>query len=438
VAVGVTPELDLVEDRIECGTYVLPTIEGNDLSGNEAYFSNPNGGGTRYEIGDIITETITLYVYDEDPNSSICNDETSFTVTILDAPNAGIDYGELFCTGDVTGSITLSDNLGTHDNNGVWTETSSPSSGAFIAASSELDLPSMTEGVYTFIYVVPAVGDCEADTSYHTITILETPEINWSLSATEGCVPETISFSAGTSDNPNFDYNWSFGNGESSTLADPEVDYTFTGCFDVSLTVTNNGQCAVNEAQADLVCIYPNPTANFTMDQDSLDATSPILTGDNLSTDADSYLWVFGDGTTSSEVDLYHDFSNAEGGYIDVTLIAYTDQGCSDTLTQQIFMFNQFTLEIPNVFTPNNDGANDLFTVYVAGTRVLEWSIYNRWGNVLSVGKEELTSGGQTVTLWEGLIDGAEATEGVYFFRLSYENYFDESGTEHGHVTVVR
>ncbi|MGS2762864.1 Ig-like domain-containing protein, partial [Sinomicrobium sp. M5D2P9] len=61
------PHLDPMEDQEACEEYILPEIEGLDLSGNEAYFTEPNGGGTRLEPGDTINTigTTTLYVYDE-------------------------------------------------------------------------------------------------------------------------------------------------------------------------------------------------------------------------------------------------------------------------------------------------------------------------------------------------------------------------------------
>ncbi|UGU16519.1 DUF11 domain-containing protein [Sinomicrobium kalidii] len=61
------PQLDPAEDQEACEEYMLPEIEGSDLSGNEAYFTEPGGGGTRLEAGDTINTigTTTLYIYDE-------------------------------------------------------------------------------------------------------------------------------------------------------------------------------------------------------------------------------------------------------------------------------------------------------------------------------------------------------------------------------------
>lgn len=438
VVVGVTPQLDPVSNVDICGGYELEVIQGTDLSGNEAYYTQSGGGGTQYMAGDVITSDVTLFVYDEDQNSSVCNAEISFSITVHDAPDAGDDFADLICLPSATTTLTLSDNMGVHDNNGAWEEVSANASGSFNATTSELGLSGIGEGVYEFIYVVPAIGGCEADTSYHTITILETPQPQISSSDTNICFPDVITFDPGTQENDGFIYDWAFGNGTVASDENPVVSFTAEGCYTVDLTVTNNGFCSVSVQEPNFICAYPTPIADFSMDQDSLDAASPILTGENLSVGADGFLWTFGDGGTSTDTDLNYSFEGAEGGYYSVSLVAYTDQGCADTMTQSIFMFNQFVLTIPNVFTPNNDGANDLFTVYVEGTKSLEWTVFDRWGLVMARGKQNMEPNAQYIQVWDGTVDGMEATEGVYFFRVNYENYFDETGVEHGNISLFR
>ncbi|MCX2678694.1 gliding motility-associated C-terminal domain-containing protein [Galbibacter sp. EGI 63066] len=81
------PHIDPLNDQEGCVEFVLPTITGLTLSGNEAYYTEQNGLGTRYEAGDIFTTigTTTLYAYDAIDG---CFDEQMFTVTIYDSPIA--------------------------------------------------------------------------------------------------------------------------------------------------------------------------------------------------------------------------------------------------------------------------------------------------------------------------------------------------------------
>lgn len=91
---------------------------------------------------------------------------------------------------------------------------------------------------------------------------------------------------------------------------------------------------------------------------------------------------------------------------------------------------------IPNTFTPNNDGFNDIF-IPVAGTQK-EWKfeIFNRWGNKVFITEDELTG-------WNGLAaDGKNAPDGTYFWVITYQKYDDQNGSvtvvDEGFVTLLR
>ena len=76
-----TPNVYDIEDQDICDSYILPVISGENLTGNELYYSISGGAGDVYNVGEVITSTTTLYIYDE--NGS-CNDEESFTITLRD------------------------------------------------------------------------------------------------------------------------------------------------------------------------------------------------------------------------------------------------------------------------------------------------------------------------------------------------------------------
>ncbi|PHR48156.1 MAG: hypothetical protein COA32_06440, partial [Fluviicola sp.] len=88
ITINPEPIIDPLADQEECGSYTLPAITGTNLTGNEAYYDAPNGGGTQYNPGDNITAvgTTTLYIYDETGTVPNCSDETSFDVTINVSP----------------------------------------------------------------------------------------------------------------------------------------------------------------------------------------------------------------------------------------------------------------------------------------------------------------------------------------------------------------
>lgn len=81
-----SPDLDPISDTTVCDTFVLPAITGTDLSGNEAYFSGPNGTGTKYLPGAVITASTVLYAYDFATGTVVCDDEEQFLVNVRQSP----------------------------------------------------------------------------------------------------------------------------------------------------------------------------------------------------------------------------------------------------------------------------------------------------------------------------------------------------------------
>ena len=77
------PEIDQPNNVIACGAYILPPITGNNLSGFESYYTQPNQGGTAYAAGAEITTNTVLYIYD---NLDGCPAEVFFVVEITDGP----------------------------------------------------------------------------------------------------------------------------------------------------------------------------------------------------------------------------------------------------------------------------------------------------------------------------------------------------------------
>ena len=93
--------------QTECGSYTLPNITGTDLTGNEAYYTQTNGGGTMHNAGDDITTTTTLFIYD---TSAPC-DEVSFTVTINPVPTAIAPASDVLLCVTIIPPALVSDNI---------------------------------------------------------------------------------------------------------------------------------------------------------------------------------------------------------------------------------------------------------------------------------------------------------------------------------------
>ncbi len=88
LTINPTPQLNPLVNAEECDEYILPAITGTDLSGNEAFYTSPNGGGAALNSGDVVNTpgTTTYYIYDQTGTTPNCFDETSFDVTIYLPP----------------------------------------------------------------------------------------------------------------------------------------------------------------------------------------------------------------------------------------------------------------------------------------------------------------------------------------------------------------
>ncbi|MEM6803244.1 MAG: gliding motility-associated C-terminal domain-containing protein, partial [Bacteroidota bacterium] len=179
----------------------------------------------------------------------------------------------------------------------------------------------------------------------------------------------------------------------------------------------------------------PSPVADFTTDFAPLD--SIIIPGDigvgfiNLSQNANSYLWDFGDGGGSTDENPRHVY-DAEGTYT-VTLIAYdVNLACPDTADLSFTLLPPGAIYVPNAFSPNDDGINDNFFPKGVGVIRMKMDIFDRWGKHLTT----LNSLGDR---WPGTnMNGNPVQEGVYVWYIEATLNDGRVYRQAGTVTLFR
>lgn len=124
-------------------------------------------------------------------------------------------------------------------------------------------------------------------------------------------------------------------------------------------------------------------------------------------------------------------------GKYQIKVVETSPEGCeSDTVKMQIVVTaNKETgcipvLDAPNIFTPNGDGENDLFTIKGKYVVIYELIIFNRWGEIIF---ESDDLSGQ----WDGTIHGNPVPEGTYFWGVRYGNEYGTDSAK-GFVTLHR
>jgi len=151
------------------------------------------------------------------------------------------------------------------------------------------------------------------------------PVPQFTASPTNGCTPLTVAFSNQSEGATSFEWYFPGGNPDFSTEAEPTVTYDAPGSYSVSL-VAINAAGAETLTQNGLINVQTVPQAAFTTQVSGLSVTFQ-----NASTNAQSYLWNFGDGNTSIESNPVHTYSQA-GSYV-VRLTAFNE--CGSQLTEQ-------------------------------------------------------------------------------------------------------
>ncbi|WP_421802336.1 T9SS type B sorting domain-containing protein [Flagellimonas sp.] len=99
VTINITPDVFALADVEACDSFVLPAINGNNLSGNQAYYDGPGGTGTQYSPMDVIATSGTYYIYDETGTTPNCFDQESFVITITPSPTVDAGSDEEICEG---------------------------------------------------------------------------------------------------------------------------------------------------------------------------------------------------------------------------------------------------------------------------------------------------------------------------------------------------
>lgn len=181
-----------------------------------------------------------------------------------------------------------------------------------------------------------------------------------------------------------------------------------------------------------VVSLNNNVNALFTASPTS-GAHPLVVNFNNQSTNATNFAWKINGVSVGNNLPSYT-FTSA--GTYTVQLFAWNNNpNCIDSFSLQLFVYDTLLVQVPNVFTPNNDGTNETFSLQSNVPIVVEASIINRWGEIIFNITKTATSnnGSYTTELW----DGKNATDSVYFYTLKC-SYLNQIKKLEGFVSLVR
>jgi len=255
-----------------------------------------------------------------------------------------------------------------------------------------------------------AGGRIAADT---TATIL-----SFETSASSGCVPLHVSFACNAEENARI--SWTFGDGGTTSLRNPDYIFDIPGSYRVTLTaIDSRGHASVASA---VIEVWERPKAAFEVRKNE-----PFDEGDkvvfvNLSSGAAEYLWDFGDGVFSALPDPSHRYEQM--GKYNVMLIAWSAEGCADSvMVSDLLTDRGMYIRFPNAFIPNSGGPtggyynlrtdeeSSVFHPVASGVSEYNLKIYSKAG-LMVFGSDDTEVG------WDGYYRGELCAPGVYVWKV--------------------
>lgn len=274
-----------------------------------------------------------------------------------------------------------------------------------------------------------------------TIVTNPLPSAIIAASETVACAPATIGFTATPGAPGGYDYDWT--NDEKYEMGNTNpISYQFTqgDTITISVTITNTlTGCFKTETKNDYIIIHKKPIASFYAVPPAASILDPNIEFVNTSQGATSYYWDFGDpnavnGSNNSTALNPSHYYNMVGTY-NVHLVVTSEHGCADMVMVPVEITPDFALYIPNAFTPDENGKNDVFQPMGVGIDEDNYrmDIFDRWG-------ENIFTSNNFRKGWDGSVKGSSkpAPQGVYIYKLQV---VDTQGNKHpyvGHVTVIR
>jgi gliding motility-associated-like protein len=270
-----------------------------------------------------------------------------------------------------------------------------------------------------------------------TINVVPIPIVNFTANVTSGCIPLTVVYN---NLNPvNNSFQWILGDGTSSNNPNTATTtYTSEGCYDITLISTTPEGCIGQTTYPSMVCTFDNPVADFTVNPPVLSILETTTNMVNASTGANTYLWNFGDATGTSVLENpEHTFPSEFAANYQITLIAYSVEGCTDTAKVNIEIQDEIVYYIPNTFTPDQDEYNPIFKpIFTSGFDPNDYKmvIYNRWGEVIFE-SNDVNYG------WDGSYNGTHGIvkDDTYTWKIEFKTLAsDERILLMGSVNLLR
>lgn len=272
-------------------------------------------------------------------------------------------------------------------------------------------------------YLVVVTDQCGETVTGNVLYTITSPPLVLSLTPEQLVCPgdSALISVVATGGYGDYFYVWSHDQSTNDSVwVTPSVTTTY------QVTVSDECQTFTIEGESTVKVI--KPTADFEISSSLLFEDLPI-TFHNLSQGAVSYVWEFGDGQSSTDVNPNNTYAVPDTYY--VTLIATNQIGCKDTVVKPIVIEEEYWIYVPNAFTPDGNRLNSYFEVSTINIKYIDVQIYNRWG-------ERIFEAEDVDFKWDGTYGEKIVPQGVYAWKISYVTNSGIEGKLAGHITLLK
>jgi gliding motility-associated-like protein len=301
-------------------------------------------------------------------------------------------------------------------------------SGASIEGSNVENPTSISFQSAGFFPVILTISEnnCERSASL-MLQVFDLPVANFEANITETCPPGFIEFSSlSQTFNAEHYIEW-FANdiylGQGSTL---NQEFTETGFYDIKAVLHSTSNCIATDTLqlTDYIRVFPVPSAEFSLTPGRVVEIEDSNFSFKVLEDNLDCIFTIGGNIFES---CNFSFQPDDAGIYPLHLSVINEFGCENT-TEIDLVVNGILLYVPNAFSPNGDGVNDVFKPVVVGANNYTLQVFDRWGNLIF----------ETNDVNQGW-DGDSATDAqVYNYKILVTNFLNQETLKMGSITVLK
>jgi gliding motility-associated-like protein len=344
----------------------------------------------------------------------------SNNITVPTPPPVTLTNNGNYCPGDtlvVSSGDPLSQIIWNNGSAAVNTATASLAPGSTLQPTIDTTYIASTAGAYTAT-VTNNIG-CAATTNQVIVNPTTTPAVSISSPVTAACKGSPLTFNASpTNGGPEPVYQWQINGVNTGSNSAAYTTDVFTNGDAITCSMTSNANCplpATVQSNPIPLTVIPSPQLDtgqiFYLAEGQSVTLNPGITGDSS-----GYSFIWSPGQSLSDSTAADPVANPAKSTA-YTLTVTSAEGCQTSTTIKVAVFTR--LYVPNAFTPNGDGHNDIFYILNGppGSRIRDLAIYDRWG--VKVFQVHNAPTADPAFGWNGNYKGAPAPTGAYVYVLA-------------------